>query len=160
MGRMPKKYHIRLEEEERVLLESITRKGRASAQRQRAARILLLADANQKEGAMGDEEIARVAQTTVRTVERVRQSCVEEGLSAALERKPRPPSQTRKLDGRSEAHLVALSCGPAPAGRARWTLRLLAGRLVELEVVEEISHETVRRTLKKTSSNPGRKGSG
>lgn len=157
---MPKKHHIRLEQEERALLEGITRKGRASAQRQRAARILLLADANAQDGALSDQEIARAVGTTVRTVERIRQRCVEAGLDAVLERAVTTRQYRRKLDGKGEAHLVALSCGPAPEGRTRWTLRLLAERLVELEIVEEISHETVRETLKKTNSSRGRKGSG
>jgi len=93
-------------------------------------------------------------------VERVRRICVEHGLERALEPKDPERVYLRKLDGKAEAQLIAQSCGPAPEGRARWTLRLLAARLVELEIVEAICHETVRRTLKKTNSSRGRKSSG
>lgn len=158
---MPKKkHHIRLSQKEREQLETILRKGQTSAQRQRHARILLLADTNGPEGGWSDAQIARGAQTSIPTVERVRRVCVVHGLERALERKDPDRQYERKLDGKAEAQLLALSCGAAPAGQARWTLRLLAARLVELEVVEEISHETVRQTLKKTKSSRGKKSSG
>jgi hypothetical protein len=158
---MPKKkHHIRLSQKEREELEAILRKGQASAQRQRHARILLLADTNGPEGGWSDAQIAQGAHTSIPTVERVRRVCVEHGLERALERKDPDREYERKLDGKAEAQLLALSCGAAPAGRARWTLRLLAARLVELEVVEEISYETVRQTLKKTKSSRGKKSSG
>jgi hypothetical protein len=161
MDAMPKKkHHIRLSSKEREQLESILRKGQASAQRQCHARILLLADTHGPEGGWSDAQIARAAQTSIPTVERVRRVCVEHGLERALERKDPDRQYQRKLDGKAEAQLIALSCGAAPPGRARWTLRLLAGRLVELEIVEAISHETVRRTLKKTNSSRGKKSSG
>jgi transposase len=161
MEAMPKKkHHIRLSSQEREQLETIVRKGQASAQRQCHARILLLADINGPEGGWSDSQIARAAQTSIPTVERVRRVCVEHGLERALERKDPDRDYPRKLDGQAEAQLIALSCGPAPQGRARWTLRLLAQRLVELEIVEEICHETVRQTLKKMSLNRGRKSSG
>jgi transposase len=89
------------------------------------------------------------------TVHNVRQAYVEEGLAAALERKPAQGQRRRKLDGEAEARLIAMACGPAPEGRARWTLRLLADRLVELEIVDSISKDAVRQTLKKTNSNRG-----
>ena len=89
------------------------------------------------------------------TVERIRRRFVEEGLEAALNRKKRRAPPAKIMDGRAEAHLIALACSPAPEGRARWTLHLLADRMVELRHVEHISHETVRQTLKKTSLNPG-----
>ena len=155
-----KKHHIRLSAPEREQLETIVRKGKASAQRQRHARILLLADTNGSEGGWSDSRVARATQTSIPTVERVRRICVEHGLERALERKDPDRDYLRKLDGQAEAHLIALSCGPAPQGRARWTLRLLAERLVELEIVEEICHETVRQTLKKMNSSRGRKSSG
>ena len=149
---MPKKkHHIQLSSQEREQLEAILRKGKTSAQRQRHARILLLADTNGPEGGWSDSQIAKAAQTSIATVERVRRVCVEHGLERALERKDPDRQYARKLDGKGEAQLIALSCGAAPEGRARWTLRLLAARLVELEIVEEICHETVRQTLKKTS---------
>jgi transposase len=155
-----KKHHIRLSAQERASLEAIVRKGQASAQRQSHARILLLADTNGPEGGWSDSQVARAAQTSIPTVERVRRVCVEHGLERALERKDPDRDYTRKLDGKAEAQLIALSCSPAPPGRARWTLRLLAERLVELEIVEEICHETVRQTLKKMNSSRGRKSSG
>jgi transposase len=161
MGRMPKKkYHIRLSEEERAELAAIVGKGKSGAQRQCHARILLLADTEGPEGGWSDSQIAQAVHTSIPTIERVRRVCVEYGLARALERKDPERHYERKLDGRGEAQLLALSCGEPPAGFARWTLRLLAERLVELEVVAEISHETVRRTLKKTKSSRGGKSSG
>ncbi len=161
MGVMPnKKHHIRLSPEERAQLDAVVRKGKASAHRQRHARILLLADSAGPEGGWSDSQIARAAHASIPTVERVRRVCVEHGLERALE--PKDPERTyvRKLDGKAEAQLIALCCGEAPAGQARWTLRLLAARLVELEIVESVCHETVRQTLKKTNSSRGRKNSG
>ena len=144
MGVMPKKkHHIQLSGEERAQLEAIVRKGKASALRQRHARILLLADTNGSEGGWSDSQIAGAAQTSIPTVERVRRVCVEHGLERALE--PKDPGRVylRRLDGKAEAQLIAQSCGPAPAGCVRWTLRLLAARLVEMEIVEAVCHETV-----------------
>lgn len=155
-----KKHHIRLSLEEREKLEAILRKGKASAHRQRHARILLLADADGPQGGLNDSQIADAAQTSIPTVERVRRICVEHGLERALERKDPEREYERKLDGQAEAQLIALCCGEPPAGHARWTLRLLAGRLVELEIVDSISHEAVRQRLKKTSLSRGRKSSG
>jgi hypothetical protein len=161
MERMPKKkHHIRLSKSERQELEGIVSKGKASAQRQCHARILLLADTNGPEGGWSDSQIAGAVQTSIPTIERVRRVCVEHGLGRALERKDPDRHYERKLDGAGEAQLIALTCGTPPSGFARWTLRLLAERLVELEVVEEISHETVRQTLKKMNSSRGRKSSG
>ena len=141
MAVMPnKKHHIRLSGEERLQLETILRKGKANAHRQRHARILLLADTDGPEGGWSDSRIARAAHTSIPTVERVRRICVEHGLERALERQDPEREYLRKLDGKAEAQLIALCCGAAPEGRARWTLRLLAGRLVELEIVESISH--------------------
>jgi len=161
MDVMPqKKHHIRLSPEEREKLEAILRKGKASAHRQRHTRILLLADANGPQGGLNDSQIAEAVQTSIPTVERVRRICVEHGLERALERKDPDRVYERRLDGKAEAQLIALCCGEPPAGHARWTLRLLAGRLVELEIVDSISHETVRQTLKKTSSSRGRRSNG
>ena len=161
MGAMPKKkHHIRLSAQERNELEAILRKGRASAVRQRHARIVLLADTAGPEGGSSDSQIASAAHTSIPSVERVRRVCVEHGLERALERKDPERDYLRKLDGKGEAQLLALCCGPAPEGHARWTLRLLAGRLVELEVVDAICHETVRAVLKKTNSSRGAKSSG
>lgn len=157
---MPKKHHIRLEPEERARLESILRKGKASAHTQRHARVLLLADANNPETGWSDADIAAAVQTGVGTVERIRRVFVQYGIEKTLERKSADRNYVRKLDGNGEARLVAVACGPAPEGRCRWTLRLLANRLVELEVVENISYEAVRRTLKKMKLNPGKNASG
>ena len=104
---------------------------------------------------MKDEEIVRALKVGIATVERVRRRCVEESLEAALERRRQLNRRPRRLDGQGEAHLVALACSQPPEGRAGWTLKLLADRLVEREIVESISPETVRQTLKKTNSSLG-----
>ena len=147
---MNKKYVVRLASEEREELRGLIAKGRAAAYKIRAAHILVKADAD-GEG-WKDEEIARAFCVHVGTVSSVRCRFVLEGLESALGRKKRqsPPRQ-RTLDGEKEARLIALSCSEPPAGHGRWTLRLLADKLVELEVVQSISHETVRQALKKTS---------
>lgn len=158
---MPKKkHHIRLSAQERIELETIVRKGKSSALRQSHARILLHADVNAPDGGKSDSEVARCTGVSVRTVEEVRRICVEHGLENALVRKEPDRGYVRKLDGKAEAKLIAMSCGQAPEGHARWTLRLLASRLVELEIVDSISHEAVCQTLKKTNSNLGSKSSG
>jgi len=145
---MPKKlHHIRLEAEERNQLEKILKKGKASAHRQRHARILLLADTNTDQGGLSDSQIAKTAYTRISSVERVMRICVEHGLERALEPKDPGREFIRKLDGKGEAQLIALCCGEVSESSARWTLRLLAERLVELEVVDSINHESVRRTL-------------
>lgn len=157
---MLKKYHVKLEDEERTRLQAILTKGKASAHSQRHARILLLADTNGPEKGWNDAQIAAAVQTCPHTVERLRKLFVEEGFDRAMAAKKPERHYPRKLDGSAEARLVAMACGPAPEGRARWTLTLLADHLVELEIVESISYEAVRRTLKKTRSNLGRKSSG
>jgi transposase len=145
-----KKYIVRLTEEERKGLGSVVSKGRASARKIGHARVLLKVDADGPNWT--DEEAAEAFGIRANTVRDIRQRFVEEGLEAALERKRRTePPIPRKLDGAREARLIALACGEPPEGRARWTLRLLAGKMVELAIVDGISHETVRRTLKKTS---------
>jgi transposase len=157
---MPKKHHIKLEPDERAQLESILRRGKASALKQRHARILLLADTGNPEAGWKDAQIAAAVQTVVGTVERVRRVFVLHGLEKTLERKSAERPYVCKLDGEGEARLLAIACGPAPEGRARWTLRLLADRLVELEVVDNISYESVRRTLKKMKLSPGKNANG
>ena len=152
---MVKKYRVHLAEEEQEELKALVRKGRAAAYKQTHARILLLSDENQAEGSMKDQEIARSLGVGVSTVERVRRRCVDEGVAAALGRKEQVRRRQKRLDGLGEAHLIALACSQPPEGRASWTLKLLAGQLVEREIVESISAETVRNTLKKTHSNPG-----
>lgn len=157
---MQKLYHVKLDAEERARMEAILKRGKANAHTQRHARILLLADANGPEKGWKDALIAAAVHTCRQTVERVRKIYVEQGLDSALEAKAAKRQYIRKLDGAAEARLVAIACGPAPEGRARWTLRLLANELVVLEVAESISYEAVRRTLKKMKLNPGKKSSG
>jgi transposase len=147
---MKKVFVVRLTEAERSELDALVRKGKASALAIARARILLKADQGKDGEAATDAEIAEALSVAAKTVFNVRRRWVEGGLEAALRRKKQGcPSRSRKLDGRAEAKLVATCCSPAPQGRARWTLRLLAGKLVELRVVDSISPETVRSTLKK-----------
>ena len=150
-----KRYRVRLSREEREELKTLVCRGRAAAYRQTHGRILLLSDEAQGDGAMKDEDIARVLQIGHATVERVRRRCVEEGIEAALGRKRQGNRRPKRLDGAGEAHLIALACSQPPEGRASWTLKLLADRLVECEIVESISTETVRQTLKKPNSSLG-----
>ena len=145
------KYGVTLTDEERADLHARVTTGRAAARTLTHARILLLADAPPAGPGWADAAIAEALGVSVPTIERVRKRFVEESLEAALARRPRTEERLPKLDGHAEAHLVALACGPPPEGRARWTLRLLADKLVELELVGAVSYETVRRTLKKTS---------
>ena len=152
---MAKKYRIHLTGEEQEELKGLVSKGKAAAYRQTHARILLLSDENQAGGAMRDADIAQALKVGTATVERVRRRCVEEGLARALGRKEQVNRIPRKLDGEGEAHLTALACSQPPDGRAGWTMRLLADRLVEREIVDNISPETVRRCLKKTGSSLG-----
>jgi hypothetical protein len=150
-----KKYVVTLEPEERERLDRLVRSGKRSARTVTRARILLLADSADGGPAWDDARIAQALRCGLRTVERVRQRLVERGLAAALEHKPQErPSRQAVLDGEAEARLIALACSAPPDGRKAWTLRLLAGRLVELEVVPAVSRETVRRALKKTSCGP------
>ena len=149
---MGKKYVVRLSEEERAELENLTGKGKGAAYRIKHANILLKADAGG--ASWPDDRIAEAFGCHAGTVARVRRRFVEEGLERALGRRQQQRlSRAWLLDGEQEARLIALSCSQAPEGRSRWTLRLLAGRLVELGIVESICHETVRRTLKKTPSS-------
>lgn len=149
-----KRYRVTLTPAEREQLRSLISSGTAPARKLVHARVLLKADTSAGEHGLFDSDIAAAVETSVQTVERVRRQFVEEGLDAALVPKlPTAPRPT-KLDGRGEARLIAEACSPPPAERGRWTLQLLADRLVELQVVESISYETVRRTLKKTSSSP------
>lgn len=152
---MPKKYRVTLSLEEREQLTALVSKGKAAARALTHARILLLTDEAEGGPARTDVAVVQALQVGLCTVMRVRERFVEEGLEAALRPRPSAYVQPRKLDGHLEAQLVTLACSEAPEGHVRWTLRLLADRLVELGVVEEISHETVRQTLKKTSLSLG-----
>src|SRR6516165_3400342 len=138
-----KKYKVTLTDEERQHLQELIAAGKASAQKLAHARI------------------AQAVEVSVATVERVRERFVEQGLEAALVRKPQDrPSRQRKLDGAAEARLIALACSRPPEGRVCWTMQLLADKLVELQVVDSVCDETVRRVLQKTKSNRGRSSSG
>lgn len=149
---MNKKYVVRLDDGERRLLKELARKGKAAAYKIKHANILLKVDADGP--GWSDEETAQAFGCHSNTVRNVRQRLVEQGLEAALERKKQEqPSRERIFDGQNEARLIATSCSEPPAGRAAWTLELLADRMVELEIVETVSPTTVGRTLKKTSSN-------
>jgi transposase len=147
-----KRYLVRLEPGERAALERLVSVGKGAAAKLTHARVLLQADQSAAGPGWTDARIAEGLGVTTRTVEHLRQRFVEEGLEAALVRKTacRPPRE-RLLDGAGEAKLTAICCSKAPDGRKRWTLQLLADRLVELNIVESISYETVRRTLQKTS---------
>jgi len=155
---MTKTYIVQLSNEERHDLEDLVKKGsqksgvKPSALKLTRARILLKADQAEGSPAYTDTEIAEALDVSAKTVFNIRQKWMELGIDEVLERRPqRSPSRQPKLDGRAEAKLIAVSCGPAPEGRARWTLRLLADKVVELQIVSSISHETIRRTLKKMS---------
>ena len=148
------KYAVTLSDDERTHLRALLRRGTASARRLTRARILLTADENRT-----DVEVAETVGVGIATVHRIRQRCVEEGLEAALGERRRngaPPKFTAK----THAHVIALACSTPPAGHARWTLRLLADRVVELGLVERCSYETIRRTLKKTPSSRGKHAGG
>jgi transposase len=146
-----KKYIVTLTDEERASLTELVRTGKAAAYKITHARVLLKADASPGGPAWTDGAIADALDVSRATVERLRERFVEEGLDAALVRKQGRASRERIFDGAAEARLIALACSQPPAGRASWTLRLLADKLVELEVVDSVSHETVRQILKKAS---------
>lgn len=149
------RYKVILSVEERVELEAILKKGKHTSLEFRNAFILLNSDESASGKRYSNEDIAQMLCVTTKTVERLKQRFVEEGFEACLGRKPYPEVTNIKTDGDFEAHLIALSCSEAPEGYARWSLRLLADKMVELKYVESISHETVRRTLKKTKLNRG-----
>lgn len=145
------KYKVTLTKKEHEQLMEIISKGVHSSQQSRTAYILL----NSDEGKYGDKingaEISQVLKISMRMIDRVKQRFVEEGFDVCIERKPMSNSRPPKIDGDAEAHLIALSCSKAPEGFARWSLRLLADKMVELKHVDHVSHETIRRVLKKTS---------
>ena len=146
-----KKYIVRLDAAERERLEQLVRGGKAAAYRIRHAHILLAVDESAAGPKMKDEAAARAFHVHVRSIEALRRRLVEEGLDAALARKKQaPPSVEKMFDGEKEAQLIAMACGKKPQGRARWTLELLADRVVALKIVEHCSPQTVMRVLKKT----------
>ena len=152
---MRKKYIVTLVDEERQALAEMISKGKAAAKKLMRARILLKADVSDGRPRLGDDEIAAAVMVGRATVERVRKQFVEEGFEATLNRCATRRVYTRTLDGDGEAHLIALACSEPPEGRSRWTLQLLADRLVQLQVVDTISDETVRGVLKKVPLSLG-----
>lgn len=152
---MRKQYVVRLSEEERAWLLTLIGRGAAPARVQTHARILLKANRGEAGLEWTDAAISAALEVDPTTVARVRKLYVDEGLEAALQRKAPDRVYRRKLDGEQEARLVAVACSEPPSGHKRWTLRLLADKMVELQVVETISYETVRQTLKQTFSSPG-----
>ena len=150
------KYKVTLSKEERNELESIINRGSHASQKFRYAYILLNSDEGKYSEKVTNEVISKVLKVGMRTIDRVKKRFVEEGFEAILDRKPTTREYERKADGEAEAHLIALCCSDPPAGFARWTLRLLSEKMVELSYVDSISHETVRRILKKTNYSLGK----
>jgi transposase len=147
-----KRYVVNLTEDERASLEELTRRARVSGLKRQRALILLKAD-----DGLTDREIADELEVGLVTVERVRKRCIERGIAATLDRKPQEtPSRPRKFDGASEAKLTQIACSEPPAGQARWTIGLLADKLIELKVFESVSKSSVQRILKKANSSLGR----
>ena len=151
---MAKRYRVTLTDEEQDRLEGLTRKGTASVRMVRRAQTLLLAAEERR-----DEDIATALHIGIATVERTRRRCVEEGVEAALRERPRPGARP-KLGPKAQAYVVALACTKPPEGRHRWTLQLLADRVVELALVPDITPEAIRLLLKRTSSSRGSRRSG
>jgi transposase len=149
------RYKVTLTKEEHDQLQAVLSKGKHSSQQYRNACILLNSDEGPYGNKLSNEQIAQVLQVNSKTVERVKQRFVEEGFDACMDRKPYPAKGPKKIDGDFEAHLIALSCSKAPEGYAQWSLRMLADKVVKLEYIDSVSHETVRQVLKKTKSNPG-----
>ncbi len=150
-----KQYNVTLTKEEREELTKLVNKGKGQARRLRRARILLMANEEQVGGGWKDADIAKALKASVRTVERTRQKCVEMGIEMALNHTRPKKTRSKALDGEAEARLVQLACSQAPDGREEWSMQLLADKLIELEVVETVSRETVRTTLKKMNLSRG-----
>lgn len=154
----PHLYPVRLSDEQRERLRQIVSCGRAPVRKVRHAQVLLASDRNRPGGRLTRDAIARALHMHVNTVDRIRKRFAQEGEAPALNRRPRPPERAAtppRLDGRAEAHLVAICCSSPPPGRTRWTLRLLADELARRRIVTRVCAETVRKTLKKTRSSPG-----
>ena len=151
-----KKYKVTLTQKEREELLSITKGGTHSSKKVIHSLILLNCDEGEFSEKVNNEDVAKVLKIGSRTIDRLKKKFVEEGFEAALENRPTTRVYKRKADGDVEAHLVALSCSKAPKGFTRWSLRLLADKMIELEYVDDISHETIRRVLKKTNLSPGK----
>jgi transposase len=148
---MTKKYRVTLSGEEREELTALLRKGKAAVRKLAPARVLLQVDESESGSGSSDEQTARALNLSTRTIERVRERFVEQGLAAALLPKPSTRRYERAFDGAQEARLIALACSAPPEGKSRWTLRLLAEQAVELKIVDTVSYESVRQALKKTN---------
>ena len=149
-------YKVTLTRKEREELKAIVNKGKHTSQQYRNACILLNSDDGKYGQRISNDQIAQVLQITSKTVERLKQRFVEEGFEACMDRKPYPAKEKLIADGDFEAHLIAISCSKSPDGYARWSLRMLADKMVELKYAERVSHETVRQVLKKTNLSPGK----
>jgi transposase len=150
------KYKVTLTKSEHDELMSIISKGSHTSQQYRTAYILLNCDQGEYGDKISGSQISQVLKISERMIDRAKQRFVEEGFEACLERKPISRTKEKKVDGDLEAQLIALSCSKAPEGFARWSLRLLSDKVVELKYVDSISHETIRKVLKKTNLNPGK----
>ena len=149
---MPKKYRVKLTKTQREQLKALTSSGTIKVRKYKRARVLLLADEAHKEGRKSDEEIKERVSISLPTIQRIRRRFVEESMEAALNERPRP-GKRKTFSAEQRAQITALACSEPPEGHARWSLRLLADKLVELELVDSISHVTVQEVLKKTNSN-------
>jgi len=149
------RYKVTLTEEERLQLKAIMSKGKHSSLQFRNACILLNSDESEDGQKVSNEQIAQVLQINQKTVERLKQRFVEDGFDTCVDRKPYPVVKDIKADGDFEAHLIAISCSKAPEGYSRWSLRMLADKMVELKYVDDVSHETIRQVLKKTKLSHG-----
>jgi hypothetical protein len=153
---MATKYKVTLTEDERNALRKLVSTGKGAARKLMHARILLLADASSEGPGRKDEDIREATGASLSTIGRVRQQFVEESLETALVPRPTPPRPDKvKIQGDIEKQLITIACDDPPAGRCRWTLQLLADQLVQLDLVDEVSRETVRQALKKTTFSPG-----
>lgn len=150
-----KKYIISLTAQERSDLEKLTKTGRTAAYKINHARILLKADSNQAGGEWIDREISKALNISVATIERVRERCVLEGIEAALNRREQSNRRKKIIDGSQEARLIAIACSEIPTGKNKWTLQMLADKMVELNYVKQVSRESIRQVLKKTKSSRG-----
>lgn len=159
-GFMKKLYNVKLSSDERLELFELIGKGKANKEKLNRARILLKADCGEEGEHWNDKKIAEAFYVTTQTVERIRQSLVKEGFKATLNRKPATNHRKRVIQGEEEAHLIALSCSEPPEGCCRWTLRLLADKMIELNYIESVCPETIRTTLKKMKLSPGKKKNG
>ena len=150
-----KKHHVTLTDEQRPQVEIAARSNKRSQRERTRARILLLADTNRPEGGLPDDTICQEVHACLLTVQRVRKRFAESGLEAALTHKEQTHRKPRRLDGATEAFLVATTCSAPPEGHTRWSLRLLADKVIEAGYQDRVSHETIRQTLKKMNSSPG-----